>query len=293
MKRYLKYNIWIVWIILLAFCWSCGKSYEVEELSIIPEPVSVVQKARSFTLKKDTKLCFSNIGQNSQTAKYITKSLRQMHFRPRLVGRPHHDCIVFEINDTVNSEIGREGYVIDVRPDEIRISANSEEGLFYGYQTFIQMLPDDIARVRYSSIVIPECLITDYPRFEWRGCELDVSRHFFSVKSVKKMLDVMAAYKMNKFHWHLTNDHGWRIEIEKYPRLNTIGSWSVDRTDVPWGEGVPSKPDEPRSYGGYYTKAEIAEVVAYAAERHIDVIPEVCVPGHASAILAEIGRAHV
>ena len=129
------------------------------------------------------------------------------------------------------------------------------------------------------------CTIKDDPRFAWRGSHLDVSRHFFGVSQVKKHLDLMAAYKLNKFHWHLTDDHGWRIEIEKYPLLNDIGSWRVDRDNQPWGQADTPRVDEPRTNGGYYTKEEIKEIVAYAAERYIDVIPEIEIPGHCCAVL--------
>ncbi|MBQ6069191.1 MAG: family 20 glycosylhydrolase [Bacteroidales bacterium] len=271
---------------LLLLTAACGDNIEITDYSIIPEPVYMVQKGRSFTVTSSTKLCFENLGQNNPTAKYIANTLRHMHVRPAFIGTPHKNCITFAINDTLNPALGDEGYLLQVHPDGIFVSANTEAGLFYAFQTFVQMLPDDILHQSYSRIVMPECTILDYPRFSWRGSHLDVCRHFFSVKQIKRHLDLMATYKLNRFHWHLTDDQGWRIEIDQYPQLNDIGSWRVDRTQQPWGYEQPPRPGEEPTYGGFYTQKEIAEIVEYAAQRHIEVIPEIDLPGHASAILA-------
>jgi len=280
-----KYYILSLLVALLLA--SCGKNTTITEYSIIPEPVYTNIQEGTFTFSKKTKIYFENIGQNTPTTEYILKSLRKLHIRPSLSGKDLNNCIVFSLNssDKLNPELGEEGYMLEVKSDGIYITANTETGLFYGYQTFIQMLPEDIDEVRYNKVSLPFCTILDYPRFEWRGCLRDVSRHFFSVNEIKKQLDLCAAYKMNKFHWHLTDDHGWRIEIEKYPELNDIASWRVNRDSVPWTEGEPAKEGEPRTYGGFYTKEEIKEIVDYAATLHIDVIPEIDLPGHCSAIL--------
>ena len=296
MKRHLKiwrFGDWKIGrlesllIILLALLTaSCGKTVQVSEYSIIPEPVYLVQKGRTFTISPHTKLRLENLGQNRPTAKYMANKLRQMHVRPAFIGKPRKDCITITLNDTVNSAIGDEGYLIQVTPDGISLSANTEAGLFYAFQTFVQMLPEDISSTSYRRIVLPECTILDYPRFEWRGSHLDVCRHFFTVKQIEKHLDLMAAYKLNKFHWHLNDDQGWRIEIDKYPELNDIGSWRVDRSASRWGKEEPPKAGEEPTYGGYYSKHEIAEIVEYAAQRNIEVIPEIDLPGHCSAVLA-------
>ena len=282
MKRW-QLTITILTILLAT---SCGKTVQVSEYSIIPEPAYMVQKGRTYTLSSHTKLRFDNMGQNTPTAKYISNRLRQMHVRPAFIGKTRKDCITLMINDTVNPALGEEGYLLQVHPDGISISANTEAGLFYAFQTFIQMLPEEMSAKSTKRIVLPECTILDYPRFEWRGSHLDVCRHFFTVKQIEKHLDLMAAYKMNKFHWHLTDDQGWRIEIEKYPNLNDIGSWRVDRTKSRWGKEKPAQPGEDPTYGGYYTKKEIAEIVKYAAQRNIEIIPEIDIPGHCSAVLA-------
>lgn len=281
-----KLKYWYAVILALLFATACGDSAVLTEYNIIPEPVYIVQKGRTFTMSTSTKLCFENLAQNSATAKIITNTLRKKHVRPAFIGKPTKNCITFTINDTVNTAIGDEGYLLQVKPEGIFISANTEAGLFYGFRTFVQMLPPDIQHRPYRRLTMPECTILDYPRFSWRGSHLDCCRHFFTVKQIKKHLDLMAAYKLNKFHWHLADDQGWRIEIEQYPQLNDIGSWHVDRCDQPWGQEEPAKPGEEPTYGGYYSKQDIAEIVKYAADRNIEVIPEIDLTGHCSAILA-------
>ena len=278
-----KLFLYIIAVTLLA---ACGRSVTVTQIDIIPEPVFMVQKEGSYTLDRTVAVATQGLGQNSPTAKYIMNSLRHAHLRPTLVAQSEENDIELIINDTVNPELGDEGYLLEVRQTGIRLSANTETGLFYAYQTFSQMVPPDILEHTYSSITLPECTILDYPRFEWRGAHLDVCRHFFPVKFIKKYLDVMACYKMNRFHWHLTDDHGWRLPSDKYPGLNTIGSWRVNRDDQPWGQADPPEEDEERSYGGFYSKEEIADVVSYAASLGIEVIPEIELPGHCCAILA-------
>lgn len=273
-------------LVVLILATGCGRSVTVGDVSVVPEPVFCVQKEGTFTLRGNPRLSVQGFGQNSPTAKYIMKSLRSAHMHPSLVPTSSEADISLVLNDTVNSEIGTEGYLLEVRNGGIRISANSETGLLYGYQTLVQLLPADVLKTTYRSITMPECTILDYPRFAWRGVMLDVSRHFFNVKHVKKVLDVMATYKMNKLHWHLTDDHGWRLPSEKYPQLNTVGSWRVDRDDVAWGKAEPAREGERATYGGYYSKEEIADVISYAADRGIEVIPEVELPGHVSAVLA-------
>ncbi len=283
MRRYL-YRACLVAVAAFLFA-SCGKKVVIDSYAIIPQPVKMELEKGSFTLSSSTRCYAGNIGQNDPSVKYISGRLRQWHFNPVLVGTPEANCLQLLINENYDAELGDEGYTIDVLKDGIVVAANTERGLFYGFQTLVQMLPEDIAENRYSKIQLPLCHIKDYPQYSWRGSHLDVSRHFFGVSQVKKHLDLMAHYKMNKFHWHLTDDHGWRVEIAKYPLLNDIGSWRVDRDDQPWGEADPAGEDEPRSNGGYYTKAEIEEIVNYAAERFIDIVPEIEIPGHCCAVL--------
>jgi hexosaminidase len=184
----------------------------------------------------------------------------------------------------IPASLGAEGYTLSVTPEEVVIGASDPAGLFYGAQTLLQLLPARSAMADKTDIQIPCVEIEDQPRFKWRGMMLDVSRHFFSKPEVEQLLDAMARYKLNTFHWHLVDDQGWRIEIKKYPKLTEMGAW---RPSVGFGLDPKSAkaygPDG--RYGGYYTQADIREVVAYAAARHITIVPEIEMPGHSSAAL--------
>lgn len=274
-------------LLLLAVALTgCGRRVAVKDVAVVPEPVFVLQKEGSYTLKDRPRISLTGIGQNAPTVRYILTSLRQARIHPTMVATGRSSDIYLEVLDTANPELGEEGYLLEVRSIGIHLSANTEKGLFYAYQTLVQLLPADVRRTRYSAISLPECTILDYPRFEWRGAHLDVCRHFFPAKFVKKYIDVMALYKLNRLHWHLTDDHGWRLPSEKYPKLNTIGSWRVYRDDQPWGEADPPREGERPTYGGFYSKEDIADIVQYAAERGIEVVPEIEMPGHVSAMLA-------
>ena len=172
--------------------------------------------------------------------------------------------------------IPAEGYRIDISARRAQLSAGDDAGLFYGLQTLLQ-LADERGN-------LPCVSIEDHPRYRYRGLHLDVCRHFFPVRFIKHYLDWMASCKLNTFHWHLTDDQGWRIEIKRYPRLTEIGGYRT-RTQIGGFHEDPITYEQGR-YGGYYTQDEIREVVAYAAERHIAVIPEIEMPGHATAALA-------
>jgi len=191
--------------------------------------------------------------------------------------------IIFLSTKNADSKLGDEGYQLEVKPAKITISANKEAGLFYGVQTLLQLLPAEI----YKSSVqadfaweIPAVLIKDKPVFQWRGAHLDVCRHYFPVEFVKKYIDILAMHKLNVFHWHLTEDQGWRIEIKKYPKLSTISSKRKETSGRKGAhpDGIP--------HGGIYTQDEVREIVEYAHKRFITVVPEIEMPGHALAALA-------
>ena len=189
--------------------------------------------------------------------------------------------------DGVEAALGNEGYKLSVTPSNAVIRATAAAGIFYGCQSLLQLLPPEIFStnaVKDFSWTIPCVEISDSPRFGWRGFMLDVSRHFFTVDEVKRVLDLMSLYKLNTFHWHLVDDQGWRIEIKKYPKLASVGAW---RDGI--GFGLDPKTanayDQHGRYGGFYTQKQIREVVAYAAARHITVVPEIEMPGHSSAAL--------
>lgn len=185
----------------------------------------------------------------------------------------------------LDSSLAAEGYRLSVTPSLVRISAARPAGFFYAFQTLKQLMPRNVmAGVPCDSVGVwklPCVDIVDAPRFAWRGFMLDEGRHFYGKEEVKKIIDVMAAYKMNRFHWHLTEDQGWRIEIKKYSKLTEIGAWRNSKV-LGWGE---VKPDG-ILYGGFYTKKDAQEVVAYAKERFIEIVPEVDIPGHSQAAVA-------
>lgn len=264
---------------------SCSKDVQVNDLRIIPEPVSIQKGDQAFVLEDEVTISISGLGQNSNTVKYILNTLRRARIQPNLVSRNEKSVIQLIVRDSLDPRLGDEGYQLDINSDGIIISANTERGLFYAYQTFLQMLPSDILEHSYSSIALPHCTITDYPRYAWRAVYLDVCSHYYSPSFIKKMLDVMANYKMNRFVWHLADDHGWRIPSEKYPLLNLKGSWRIYRRNTDWNDTIIPRPNERATYGGFYSKQEIQDIVDYAASLNIDVIPSIELPGHCSPIL--------
>ncbi|WP_326612078.1 beta-N-acetylhexosaminidase [Streptomyces scopuliridis] len=204
--------------------------------------------------------------------------------------------IVLGISPDIARELGPEGYRISVDAEAIRIEGGAAAGVFWGAQTIRQLLgPDAYRRAPLDSTrewAVPMTLIEDAPRFGWRGLMLDVARHFMPKDGVLRYLDLLAAHKLNVFHFHLTDDQGWRVEIKKHPRLTEVGSW---RSRTKWGHRA-SELWEEKPHGGYYTQDDIREIVAYAAERHITVVPEIDIPGHSQAAIAaypELGNTDV
>jgi hexosaminidase len=193
------------------------------------------------------------------------------------------------LNKTPETTLGDEGYKLSVTPKTVTIKANKPAGLFYGIQTLLQLLPKDIEShtlVKNTSWTIPCTTITDYPRFGWRGLMLDVSRHFFTKAQVKDFIDEMVKYKFNLLHLHLTDDEGWRVEIKSLPRLTQVGAYRAKRVGT-FGTFPTPPSDEPRDDGGFYTQDDIRELVQYAKDRFVDILPEVDVPGHSlSAIVS-------
>jgi hexosaminidase len=179
--------------------------------------------------------------------------------------------------------LGKEGYQIKATAKKVEVTAPTEAGAFYAVQTLLQQFP----AIRTNALLqIPVMELKDQPRFAWRGIMLDVSRHFFGPELIKEFIDLLATYKLNRFHWHLADDPGWRIEIKRYPNLTQTGAWRVDQNHLPWGERPQPKPGEKPTYGGYYTQKQIREIVAYAAARNVTIVPEIEMPGHSAAAIA-------
>lgn len=269
-------NLRIILFFFLIFI-ACENSKTIstpadEVLTIIPKPLKInngkgyfeINKTTSFTCNDKSSLVIANF--------FIEKLKNSTGHSFSVNNNAIENSIQLIKEDTLS--FGDEEYSLSISKKNIEIKAKTDQGLFYGMQSFMQLLPLNIKSntQKHLPLKIHAVEIQDKPRFKWRGIHLDVSRHFFSIDFIKKQLDVLALFKINKFHWHLTDDQGWRIEIKKYPKLTTIGSKRID-TDTSFHEG-------------FYTQEEIKEVVQYAKERFIDVIPEFETPGHAMAILA-------
>ncbi len=259
---------------------ACAPSRPSSSLNLIPRPRTVSSAGASFEVGPETPLIVdADDSELSRLAEVWAEPLRSEAGWALPVAdgpcRPRAICV------TVDGAERAEHYRLSVERDGVHLVGADHAGAFYGLQTLRQMLPprpDDAAAVR-----VPAVVIEDGPRFSYRGMHLDVGRHFFGPELVKRYVDQLARYKINRFHWHLTEDQGWRIEIDRYPRLTEVAAWrsetQVEKNFEPYvGDGEP--------YGGFYTKDEIREIVAYAAERYVTIIPEIEMPGHSVAALA-------
>lgn len=251
-------------------------------VSIIPQPASLQTGAGQFALSKQTVMVAGD-AQDRKTADYLNDYLQNVYgFTLRIGEAKGSNAIRFTTKKTVNTA-GKEAYRLNVTKDGISVEGDTYDATFYAAQTLIQLLPATINnKPPTTNFSIPFVSITDYPRFAYRGMHLDVSRHFFSVAYVKRYIDYLALHKFNYFHWHLTDDQGWRIEIKQYPNLISTGAYR-DGTII---GRYPGTGNDNQRYGGYYTQEEVKAVVKYAAERHITVVPEIEMPGHASAAIA-------
>ncbi len=268
------------------------QSFSPDQIAIIPKPDQITPKPGTYQLQNPTKVWSTSLKPEWQgLVKYIIDQLRPSTGIPFQFLKPKSEedpCILIKKLGPEASEIKPEGYRLNIDEVSITIEAHSPAGAFYGIQSLLQLFPADA----FSSKKAPKsvnwslpCMeIIDAPRFPYRGMHLDVSRHFFPVSFIKKYIDLLATHKLNRFHWHLTDDQGWRIEIEKYPKLNEISSYRKE-TLIGHYSDQPHQFDGQR-YGGFYTKEEIKEVIQYARERFITIIPEIEMPGHSVAVLA-------
>lgn len=258
-------------------------------ISLIPEPVSVVKKGGYYLLPEEVVISVPAGDETGFVGNLLMEKLSTAPGKKIRIKNNAADAnVLLDINNSSDSKIGDEGYFLTVTPDQIIIKANKPAGLLYGVQTLLQLFPPQIESNRFEKNIswqLPQVEITDYPRVGWRGLMLDVSRHFFTVDEVKQYLDSMLKYKYNMFHWHLTDDEGWRIEIKSLPKLTDVGAWRQEQTGW-FGNFSQPDPDAPKNYGGFYTQEQIKEVIEYARERNIRVMPEIDIPGHSSAILA-------
>jgi len=262
---------------------------------IIPEPVFIKFLDGSYAVTAMTKFYMPfNSVKNSALPNILSELFyKSTGIRPEVItatNKKARSGLNLILNSDWDSTIREEGYNLTVEDKIIRIAANTEAGLFYGFQTLLQLIPpgdEDNILSGQKKIEIPCVEVTDYPRFQWRGLMLDVCRHFFTLDEVKKMIDEMVQYKFNILHLHLSDDQGWRIEIKELPDLTKTGAWRVPRTGL-WWEREPPAEGEPASYGGFYTQDQIIDLVKYASERHVQILPEIDVPGHSRAAIALI-----
>lgn len=254
--------------------------YAQQPLSVIPRPSSYEVKKGAFILTEKVKLSADNLPRlQSYVLATLTNDL-DLTLAPG-TGREKQDLIGFALDPKLTG-LGKEGYQLDITARGIQLRALTETGLFYGFQTLRQLALNANSTAEGRSL--PFVHIEDQPRFGWRAFMLDESRYFKGMDQVKKLLDEMARLKMNVFHWHLVDDQGWRIEIKKYPLLTEIGSKRVSTQIGPLQWKSPIQSGE--VHEGFYTQDEIKAIVAYAAERHITIVPEIEMPGHSSAAIA-------
>jgi len=261
-----------------------------EAPAILPRPQKLERHPGRFVLKPDTRILADAACQ--ATGEYLAERLRKSTGYPLPLSiASSQESVEGSLVLTTNgakASLGPEGYELNIAPDSVLIRAPSPAGLYWGSQTLLQLLPPDILAPQPTPRKdwgITCTRIEDYPRFAWRGLLLDVSRHFFDKSEIKKLLDTLALHKVNTFHWHLTDDQGWRIEIKKYPRLTEVGAW---RKSIGFNLDPKSSTayGADGRYGGFYTQDDIREIVAYAQARHITIVPEIEMPGHATAALA-------
>ena len=264
---------------------------KIKRIAIIPEPVEVTITEGDFILTEDTVILSDK---NLVTLSLYLKSLflpatgfdlYTKQIDEKFVENRSIKLVIIDSND----QHGTEGYNLEINPQEILISAKAPAGVFYGIQTLHQLFPVELdSRNHIKNIVwkVPCLKIEDHPRFTWRGYMFDEARHFHGKNVVKKILDLMALLKLNIFHWHLTDDQGWRIDIKKYPNLTEIGS---KREETQIG-GFLNKKTNGIPHSGYYTQEEVQEIVRYAKDRFITIIPEIDIPGHTRAVLASYSQ---
>ena len=273
----------ILLLLLLSFATVYGQKPAIQ---IIPQPVDIQQTDGAFILTGTSTVGF-DAPEGGKVAEMLSQKLNRSTVFSISPGQQKTGSIQFNLNKAPDSKIGNEGYILVSSASGVVITANQPAGLFYGMQTLLQLLPKEIesktpVKMEWS---VPAVKITDYPRFGWRGLMLDVSRNYFTKEEVKRYIDQLSAYKYNTFHWHLTDDNGWRIEIKSLPKLTEVGAWRVPRYGI-WGKRAEPKAGEAATAGGFYTQADIKEIVQYAQDRNVTIVPEVDVPGHSMAAIA-------
>ncbi|MGO4290239.1 beta-N-acetylhexosaminidase [Chitinophaga sp. RAB17] len=246
--------------------------------ALIPMPRSLKMDTGNFVFDSNT-VIRTDVREKHVVEYFTDRLFSTGKFRNKMITAAAKASEVL-ITNSGAEHLPKEGYRLSVTPARITLTGNNA-GLFYGIQTLLQLF----SAPENGAATVPCLTIEDAPRFGYRGLMLDVSRHFFTVAQIKDLLDLMAYYKLNRFHWHLTDDQGWRLEIKSYPALTKVGAWRVPRIEFS-GNTLPPQPGERATDGGFYTQEQVKEVIRYAAERHIEILPEIDVPGHSMAAIA-------
>ncbi len=282
-------NKQILFLLFFLLSFSANSQVTTNSISIIPQPAHILKGTGHFTFPKEIFIHAPDSPELVKTISILSERLslpsgNHVNFATSSNGA----TIQLLLNDSDDIQLGKEGYALSVTHKGIKIKANKPAGLFYGVQTLLQLLPSQIeSKVLVKNInwEVPIVEIQDVPKLGWRGLMFDVARHFFTKDEVKQYIDAMSKYKYNVLHLHLTDDEGWRIEIKGYPKLTEIGAWNVKR-EGEFGDFIPPSASEPRDYGGFYTQQDIKELVSYAKDRFIEILPEIDVPGHSLAAIA-------
>ncbi len=255
-----------------------------QQIKVIPEPTEVKMGNGFYQLPGQISISmpssFEAIGKEMSTRFKIATG--------KAASLTNQKNATIHFDQVQDKTLGKEGYHLTVNEKGIQVKAQTYAGALYAWQSILQLLPPAIFSNQTQqkiSWTLPFVEITDTPRFEWRGFMMDVSRHFFIVAEVKKMMDEMTMYKLNRLHFHLTDDQGWRVEIKALPKLTQVGAWRPNRIGK-WHNITKPATEEPKTYGGFYTQEDIKELVAYAKTKHIEIMPEIDVPGHSMAFLA-------
>jgi len=276
--------------LLLLICCSIATSllysqpspHAGKRIAIIPEPVSLKQGSGSFLLPARLTIWASDEKASRSAIRLLQHKLStaagiRVEVAGGIAAANRPAAIKLALNASPDETIGQEGYRLSVTGSGISIAANQPAGLYYGVQSLLQLLPEQIESAQLIKDLqweAPLVEIVDYPRFGWRGVLLDVARHFFTKEEVRDFIDDMTRYKYNLLHFHLSDDQGWRIEIKALPKLTETGAWNVKKQGY-FGTFSKPLPNEPRNYGGFYTQEDIKELVAYAKERFVNIMPEI------------------
>lgn len=273
-------KIWAIYLLAAGSLMACGtQDIQTGNLNVIPLPQEIVEtpSAAPFVINSSTTICYEEGNEKlAGTARMLAGYIKEVTGTEVKIGtKAGKNCIILKVDPSITH---KEGYELNVSVDVITLTGATEAGVFYGCQTIHKALPITDGKALAS---LPAGTVKDFPQYNYRGFMIDVGRHFFPKEYLKELIDVMALHNINYFHWHLTEDQGWRIEIKKYPKLTEVGSYRKETITAPGSGKFDGTP-----VSGYYTQEDAKEIVAYAAERFITVIPEIDMPGHMLAALA-------